>query len=202
MELIVISNPIAGINEAELINGLFRAGLKYFHLRKPKSDRQAQRDLLLEIDPEFWDRIALHQYHDMADEFGIKRLHYTESARQLPSCGTMLKQIADGYRLSTSIHDMISIPEIEHFHYVFYGPVFNSISKAGYQSVVPEDFILEKNGYKNNVIALGGVQSSNLRQIRSMGFDGAAVLGTLWNQPHNAVERFNELQGLLTFKTI
>jgi thiamine-phosphate pyrophosphorylase len=199
MELIVISSPFAVADEGPLINNLFRAGLKYFHLRKPESDLQSLRDLLNEIEISFYDRIALHQFHEIANEFGIKRLHYTESARRTFCLKTMRKQQADGFTLSTSIHDIPSLPRVEHFNYVFYSPVFNSISKPGYNSKVSEDLILDKAGYETKVIALGGVQVSNLPRIKRMGFDGAAVLGTLWNEPHKAVELFNQLKEQLPF---
>jgi thiamine-phosphate pyrophosphorylase len=199
MELIVISNPFVVIEEAKIINKLFRAGLKCFHLRKPESDAQTLRDLLNEIDASFYDRIALHQFHEMAEEFGIKRLHYMELARTKSCLNTMQDQLANGFKLSTSIHDITSLPEVDHFHYVFYSPVFNSISKAGYHSKVSEDFILAREDYKTKVIALGGVQASNLTRIKQMGFDGAAVLGTLWNEPNKAVERFNQLNEQLIF---
>jgi thiamine-phosphate pyrophosphorylase len=199
MELTVISNPSAVVDEGKLINKLFRLGLKCFHLRKPDSDVQTLTGLLNEIDSCFYDRIVLHQFHEMAEEFGLRRLHYTESARKTSCLKTMRNQLADGFTLSTSIHDITSLTQVECFHYVFYGPVFNSISKAGYQSTVSEDFILDKAGSKTKVIALGGVQASNLTRIKRMGFDGAAVLGTLWNEPLNAVERFNQLNEQLLF---
>jgi thiamine-phosphate pyrophosphorylase len=199
MELIVISNPFAVADEAKLINELFRSGLKYFHLRKPESDLEEVKRLLREIAQEFHDRIALHQFHGMAADFGIKRLHYTESVRKISCFSTMQTQIADGFTLSTSIHDLTSLPRVDHFHYVFYGPVFDSISKTGYAGQVSEDFVLDRPLYKTKVMALGGVKGSNITRIKEMGFDGAAVLGTLWNEPLYAVERFNQLQELLPF---
>lgn len=208
MELIVISNPFAIADEAKLINKLFRAGLKCFHLRKPEIDLQSLKDLVGDIEICFHRRIALHQFHEMAGEFGIKRLHYTESLRQrsgliaLEHSGlnAMQKLIAAGFKLSTSIHDIKILPRVEQFHYVLYGPVFNSISKAGYPSKVPIDFQLDKEGCKTKVMALGGIQASNLSQIRKMGFDGAAVLGTIWNEPHHVVEKFKQLKEQLLFE--
>jgi thiamine-phosphate pyrophosphorylase len=199
MELIVISNPFAIAHEAKLINALFQSGLKCFHLRKPESDPESVRRLLKEIAQEFHDRIALHQFHELASDFGIKRLHYTESARKDACFSTMQAQIANGFTLSTSIHDLTSLPGMEHFQYVFYGPIFDSISKAGYAGRVSAAFVLDKALYKTKVMALGGVKAANIARIKEMGFDGAAVLGTLWNEPQYAVERFNQLQELLPF---
>lgn len=194
MELIVISNPFAIPDEANLISKLFHADLKCFHLRKPESELQRLRDLLKDIDSRFYERIALHQYHDMAEEFGIKRLHYTGSSRSTSCLKTIRNQGAEGFTLSTSIHEITSLPEIRHFDYAFYGPVFNSISKAGYQSKVSENVRLNKADCETKIIALGGVQACNLTRIKRMGFDGAAVLGALWNEPHKAVQRFNQLK--------
>lgn len=198
MELIVISNPAAVAHEGKLINNLFQSGLKYFHLRKPDTDIRTLIHLLNEIDSGFYDRIALHQFHEMAEEFGIKRLHFTESARKTSNLKSLQDQLAAGFTLSTSIHNISSLPKVEHFSYIFYGPVFNSISKAGYLSKVPKNFMLEKADCKTKVIALGGVQASNLMKIKEMGFDGIAVLGTLWNEPRHAVEQFSQLKQHLT----
>lgn len=199
MQLIVISNPFAVADEGKLINKLFLAGLKYFHIRKPDSHLQTLKDLLNEIESCFYERIALHQFHEIAGEYGIKRLHYPEAARKACCVNKLQDQLADGFTMSTSIHDTTLLAEVQHFNYVFYGPVFNSLSKAGYQSKVSADFILDKGPCKTKVIALGGVQESNLTSIKRMGFDGVAVLGTIWNEPHKAVEQFNYLQEQLTF---
>jgi thiamine-phosphate pyrophosphorylase len=200
MRLIVISNPFEVPNEGKLINQLFRAGLNYFHIRKPESNLQTLKDLLNKIEPCFYNRIALHQFHEIAAEFNIKRLHYPETVRKASSLQTIQNQLADGFILSTSIHDITSLPMVQHFHYIFYGPVFNSISKAGYKSKVSEDFRLDKANLETKVIGLGGVQGTNLTSIKRMGFDGVAVLGTIWTEPNKAVEKFTHLKEQLTSK--
>ncbi|MDF2430647.1 MAG: thiamine-phosphate pyrophosphorylase [Mucilaginibacter sp.] len=189
-----ISNPAAVADESIIINNLFQAGLKYFHIRKPESDVQTVRGLINGIAPQFYDRIALHQFHEMASDFGIKRLHYTERARKASNTKKRQNQLADGFTLSTSIHDVTTLPALEHVDYVFYGPVFNSISKPGYQSKLSADFKLDKTNIKPKVIALGGIDVSNLTMVKLMGFDGAAVLGTFWSEPDKAVAIFNQLK--------
>lgn len=194
MELIVISNPAAVADESIIINNLFQAGLKYFHIRKPESDFQTVKELVNGIAPCFYEQIALHQFHEMASDFGIKRLHYTESALKQSGRQQLQLQLDDGLILSTSIHDIKLLSTLEHFEYAFYGPVFNSISKAGYQSKLANDFKLDKPCSKPRVFALGGVELSNLAKVKEMGFDGVAVLGTLWAEPAKAVERFSQLK--------
>ncbi len=175
------------------------AGMKYFHLRKPESDVQSVKDLLNGIRPRFYERIALHQFHEIAPDYGINRLHYTGKAREASILKQLQARLAKEMILSTSIHDLSILPDLAHFDYVFYGPVFDSISKPGYQSRLAVDFKLDKVNVKPQVIALGGLKLSNLPQIKQMGFDGAAMLGMLWNEPNKAVESFNQLQKIYPF---
>src|SRR6478735_4898323 len=97
MELIVISNPVAVAGESIIIDTLLQAGLKYFHIRKPKSNFQAVKQLLDGIAPRFYDRIVLHQFHEMASDFGIKRLHYTEQVREALTTAKLQRQLDDGF---------------------------------------------------------------------------------------------------------
>lgn len=193
MELIVISNPIPVVDETILINNLFTAGLTCLHIRKPGADAKSLRELINGIAPRFYDRIALHQCHELAPEYGIKRLHYTESDRENTSSKSRAVLKAAAYVLSTSIHDLTLLPSLSDFDYTFYGPVFNSLSKPGYQSVVPENFKLDKTGISPKVIAIGGITPVNLTTVKPMNFDGAAVLGALWKQPQQAVTTFKDL---------
>jgi thiamine-phosphate pyrophosphorylase len=193
MELIVISNPGHIADESIIVNNLFQSGLKCFHIRKPESTIETVRELINGIAPRFYHRISLHQFHAIAPEYGIKRLHYTESVRTRSNQKKLQSKVDDGFALSTSVHDISMLPALTYFDYAFYGPVFNSISKPGYQSKLPAGFKLDKTNIKTKVMALGGVEAGNLIRIKNMGFDGAAVLGTLWNE-HKALARFHQLK--------
>ena len=199
MQLIVISHPDAIANEARLINQLFESGLTRFHLRKPGYDAGQTAGLLRQINEQYHHYIALHQHHDVAQDFGIKRLHYTEQHRVNtdPEKLTMLND--QGYILSTSVHEIAALQTLTRFDSAFLGPIFNSISKPGYQAKWSDSFSLNKQGIQLNVIALGGIELSNLSKIKAMNFDGAAVLGTIWNNPDLAISNFENLkQGLLS----
>ena len=202
MQLIVISNPNIVVHEARIINQLFEAGLTRFHLRKPDWDEQHLIDLLRQIDQAFHAYIALHQYHRIAPDCNIKRLHYTEKNRLTTEQNKLILQKEEGFVLSTSIHDITDLSSLEPFDYTFFGPVFNSISKPDYQSKLPYDFHINRNNNQPKVIALGGVEVANLAKLKAMNFDGAAVLGTIWNDPTQAITNFRQLQEhLLTKQT-
>lgn len=190
----VVSSAKDVADEPDIINALFNAGLCRFHLRKPLSSVQEVRALLNNINPAFYHRIALHQHHEVAQAYGITRLHYTDQVRKQTSPELLELQKAEGYKLSTSIHNMQLLPSLTVFDYAFFGPVFNSLSKPGYQSCIGADFRLDKQSAQPEVIALGGVEAQHLQQVKTMGFDGAAVLGTIWNQPKNALQTFKQLK--------
>jgi thiamine-phosphate pyrophosphorylase len=190
MHLIVISNPVAVPNEAALVNTMFDAGLKLFHLRKPCDSLSDVRRLVQHIKPVYYSRIALHQYHEMAEEFGMKRLHFKEESKPLNGHRSLLR--TKGYTLSKSVHDLSDLHSLKEFDYVFFSPVFDSISKSNYKTVIGQDFKLDKS-IATDVIALGGINRQNINQAKTMGFAGAAVLGALWNDPQNALKNLIEL---------
>jgi thiamine-phosphate pyrophosphorylase len=197
MQLIVISHPDNVANEARLINQLFENGLTRFHLRKPGYDEEQIVRLLEQIDERYHHYIALHQHHGMAQDFGIERLHYTEQNRASISADKLALLIDEGYILSTSVHDLEALYTLKYFDNAFFGPIFNSISKPGYQAKWPDSFSLNKQDIQVNITALGGINLSNLSRVKAMNFDGVAVLGTIWNNPDLAISNFKNLkQGL------
>lgn len=190
MELIVISAPDVVVDEAQIINRLFGAGLQRFHLRKPGWDIRQCIDLLAQIDRSYHHAIVCHQHHRLVKTFEMDHLHYTEKDRLEAEQLKLAALVTEGYLLSTSVHDVSSISKLQCFEYTFLSPVFNSISKPGYQSMLPAGFCLDKNKPGPKVIALGGVDESNLDQVKRMNFDGAAVLGAIWHDPQQSVSNF------------
>ncbi len=193
MKLFVISNPKNFPQEAQLINQLFEAGMNCFHLRKPGKNAAEINDLIQHIDPENHPKIALHQHHFLVGKNSIKRLHFTEEIRNKTE-GKDLQQLKQqGFTLSTSVHQAEMISEMQQFDYVFLSPVFNSISKAGYAGFANASFTIQKSVKQPEVIALGGIDATTIHQLKTMDFDGAAVLGTIWQQPEKAVSNFKTL---------
>lgn len=66
--------------------------------------------------------------------------------------------------------------------YCFLSPVFDSISKQGYQAKFDKNelkvFLKKKRTIK--VIGLGGVTLENYAELMNLGFDGGAFLGSVW----------------------
>jgi len=194
--LVVISYPTAVADEANSINALFDEGLKILHLRKPGIAKADLCLILNAIRPYYRYRIALHQHHEIAAEFGINRLHFTESGRKTTSYDKLsqLKQLYNN-KLSTSIHqldDYVNLPSC--FDYTFFGPVFNSISKQGYISTLPENFKFPLLFNQPDPIALGGIDATNIQKALDMQFSGVAALGIIWKKPGESIQQFKTLQ--------
>ena len=193
-ELIVITHPEMLPEEAGIINQLFAHGLTRLHVRKPESTVPELRALLEQIDPQFRERIALHQHHELAGEFGITRLHFTESNRSAKSSEKLEALKTNGNVLSTSLHNPADLEQLSPcFDYAFLGPVFDSISKKNYKAALPNDFQLERFNFPGKLIALGGIDGTKLDFVASLGFDGVAVLGAIWTDTANAVTEFRVL---------
>jgi len=189
--LIVISNPTPLKNDAAIINQLFDEGLSVFHLRKPECSSQDLVLLLQEINPLHHSKIALHSHHSLAKSFGINRLHYTEASREQITEPDLIEAQSKNV-LSTSVHSVDDYQNLSlHFNYAFLSPVFDSISKPGYQK---QTFDLSKINKKpgTKLIALGGIDVNNCNKALDMGFDGIAVLGSIWNA-ENKIDAFKQI---------
>ncbi len=197
MKLLVISSPGQVYNEANIINQLFKLGLQYFHIRKPEDSEEQVKTLISGIYPEFYSRLAIHQHHGLAEEFKIKRLHFTESERKKQSRNALRRLTDKGFNLSTSIHDLALLPSLEDYKYVFFGPVYDSISKPDYKSELERGFKINNTSQTPLIIAIGGICADKLDSIKKMNFDGAAVLGSVWKNSEEAVRNFETLQKCL-----
>ncbi|MEO6903554.1 MAG: thiamine phosphate synthase [Bacteroidia bacterium] len=190
--VVVISNPTIIENEVALINQLFDAGLSVFHLRKPNDTLEETKKLLMKIEKQHHSKIALHQHHQLSENFDIKRLHYTEERRK----NDKMKEIQSNHNFiySTSIHQLKEYEHIsDSFEYCFLSPIFNSISKLNYKSILTPDFKLPL-CKKAKIIALGGIDIPNIDTVKKYDFNGIALLGSIWHNSKNAIQNFKRLK--------
>jgi thiamine-phosphate pyrophosphorylase len=190
MDPIIISSPANCKDEFSIVNQLFEAGLQIFHLRKPGSSKMDCQRFLRAINPVYHDRIALHQHHELANEFMIRRLQYPEALRN----GQQLHLSTESVIRSTSIHHLDELRMLTSYDYTFFSPVFDSLSKPGYRGVTDANFRLKKEAVTTKVIALGGIDTNNVLRVKEMNFDGLALLGCIWNQPYDAIVTFLEIK--------
>jgi hypothetical protein len=72
MQVVLITPPTTAPNEVHDVNRMFDAGLPVLHLRKPVADTVALRRYLQDINPQYLNRVVVHQHHSIAKEFNLK----------------------------------------------------------------------------------------------------------------------------------
>ena len=193
--MLVITNPVPIPNEIDTIHSLFENGLELLHVRKPDFSKEEMKSFLSEIKSGYRQQLVLHSHHQLATEFGINRIHFTEKTRMEMTDESLKNWKEKGFILSTSIHQMNDFEGLYNvFDYAFFGPVFESISKPDYHSNI--DFKKELEHRTNNktaLIALGGITSNKIKTVLEYGFDNVALLGTIWNS-NNPIENFKLCQ--------
>ncbi|RPE13559.1 thiamine phosphate synthase [Chitinophaga lutea] len=189
----IVTSPERIHEEHLYLNELAAAGPVTLLLRKPGWSLEAYTGLLDRLHDH--SRVMVAGFPELLQRYNVMGLHVgeavrrTDNSRTVPSAGTPHRQASQAPVFSTSIHTPGA--PAGPWNYLLLGPVFDSISKNGYSGkghlfvAVPP-----------NCIAIGGVQADNIRQVKSMGFCGAALLGTIWSNPAGAVKTYQTIQDL------
>jgi thiamine-phosphate pyrophosphorylase len=180
--MIVITNPSAIANEISIIDSLFEEGLSLLHIRKPDFSEFEMAKYIHQIKLEFRSKVVLHSQHQLADDFGINRIHFSEKERKYNPDFPARFSKPCRYK-STSTHSIEDFNSLESgFDYAFLSPVFTSISKEDYHPKVNLfEALKSRTNFNTKVIALGGIKADNIEEVFQKGFDDVALLGTIWN---------------------
>lgn len=150
--------------------------------------------------------ISVHQFQKIIEEltsnFSIHHFHLSEEVSNIFL--SLIQSHEDFYykyhslNVSASVHHFNLKEEYNHFSYLIYGPVFESISKKNYIPKINQDVIQkhlqdihEQLGIP--IIAIGGINSDNFKDALKMGFSGVALKGHIWQSP-------DPIEQLLNFK--
>ena len=180
MKLVVLTSENKIQNEATVLNELFASGLTTLHLRKPQYEIEEYRELLDEIKVEYYKYIVVHFHHELCGEYGLKGVHLQENAR-LVLKGKLVSYIkgyqSNGFSVSSSFHYPKDIVDCGgKFDYVLLSPVFDSISKQGYEG---QGFNVRQ--VDALIVGMGGVNENTVQKTFNLGYKGAGVLGGIWN---------------------
>lgn len=196
--MIVITNPFFIEDEIQILHSLLEEGLSLLHIRKPDFSEVEMAKFIHQIKLEFRTNLVLHSHHQLAEDLGIERFHFSEKerksnpidpARFTKPCRFKCESI------STSTHAIEDFNSLENdFDYAFLSPVFKSISKENYY---PKTNLFEalksRTNYKTKIVALGGIDSGNIQKTFENGFDDVALLGTIWKN-ENPLKQFKLCQ--------
>lgn len=201
MKLILITSPHYFVEEDKIITTLFEEGLDILHLRKSETAPIYAERLLSLIPEQYHKRIVVHESFYLKDEYKLKGIHLDSRNPHMP-------HHVKGH-VSRTCHTLEEVKEHKrNFDYVFLSPVFDSISKKDRPAnYTPEEIQkAHKEGIiDKRVIALGGIDVDNIRQVKDNGFGGAAIMGALWNKfdtclDHDfdqVIEHFKKLKKLI-----
>lgn len=194
-KLIVITQENTLKNEADLWVQLLKMGVGKIHVRKPGMKTDELLKLVNTVPLEYRKQLIIHQNPQVTLDAGAGGLH-------LP-----FRHIIDGkismpvhYSLSASTHNWQEAEKaMKLCSYCFISPVFNSISKTGYNAN-PELASVPVHLKGARIYALGGIHGGNIQSVLSMGYYGAAVLGAIWNNSSNLLDITKELLDVITNK--
>lgn len=175
MKWIVITSPVCFAGEALFLRDLAEAGVDAIHLRKPESDRVAFESLLEQLEPAVRRLMVTHDYFELAASYGLRGVHLNRRHPEPPAGWTG--------QLSCSCHSFEEVARRKgSMDYVFLSPVFNSISKQGYEAAFTDeqlDAAARSGLLDHRVMALGGITPECAPQLRRWHFGGGAMLGCI-----------------------
>ncbi len=186
--MIVLIAPETDVsNEIEILHQLFQEGLQYYHLRKPNKNYEEHCAYLNQIDSKYHNRIVVHFFHEMVNEFNLKGIHFQEQKRidNIDNPGQYFLNLnMYGKTISSSFHELEVLENCDfEFDYHLLSPVFSSISKKGY-----EGRGFDVNHINKRIVGMGGVTSDNIIEFDKLGFKGVGVLGGIWNSSEPLME--------------
>lgn len=157
-----------------IIQFLDSEAIDFFHIRKKQSSESYTRSLLSMIPERLHSSLVLHSHYDLLKFFHLKGSHGI---------------------ISKSCHSLQELKEGRGVEYSFLSPIFDSISKKGYES----RFSLQDENLINSiaglpVIALGGVTPDDFQKLFQIKFAGAALLGYLWSPNSTLCEKISHIK--------
>jgi len=191
MQIVVISPESSDPREIPAMRRFFADGLECYHVRKPSWTAAELGAWLRGLPGEWRPRLILHEHHPLVGELGLGGRHDKDS-------GPAGNPLPGGS--SRSCHDVASLRRhLGAYRTILFGPVFPSLSKPGYGPAADfpwyELWALLRQGRRAGtpgspgsarVLAIGGITARRLARCFEIGFDGAAVLGAVWNDPDPA----------------
>ncbi len=193
--LVVVTASGAVPEEGRILNQLFEAGLQWLYFRKLGLPLRYGSKVISAVDPAFRNRIAIRTAADrenLADRFGLHRVHLTETDRS--TCASNSPEVLKkaGREISTACHRINdALAMARRAHLVFLSPVFDSISKTDHPGRLEGKALPP---HKGNIIALSGVMPHRFPKLIAGGYNGAAMLGYIWQCPELAAKRFKTAQ--------
>ena len=177
MKIIAITSTEVIEADEYIIKVLIKQGIDIVHLRKPDSSIDECRNLLAKLTDKERGKIVVHDYPELYYEFSLMGIHINKNITSLPEGYSGVK--------TRSCHSLEEVQMYkDDYDYLFLSPIFDSISKKGYQSNFTDAKLRQASRIgviDHKVIALGGVTFDKIPYLQSLNFGGVAMLGAIYN---------------------
>lgn len=202
MKSIVYTPEVNISNEIEKITSLFEAGVDFLYLRKPNISSAYWYAYLEQLPYGFEDKIVTNDFqllHDM----NLGGFHFQRDIIQSLSMEDLRENLLLLHQKnkisSATAHDFDELRKYDGlFTHVLISPIFDSISKSDYTSgwnlEELKAYISNRNQSQTLLFAQGGIDEKKIDIIHLVGLDGVTLLGYLWNDAEQAVEKFKNLK--------
>lgn len=178
MKLALFTTPEDLLSEIDSLEHLLEEGVDFLHVRKDNKDHEYMTKIINHIPKKYRPQVVLHGHRNIAEHYGLGGLHHKTGTVYLEDCQTDFQ--------TKAFHSIEEIKACKKpYEYGFLSPIFNSISKPGYDAKFKEDELKDFLNSKQKpfpIFALGGIEESTIDKARELGFDGVGVLGAIWSQ--------------------
>jgi thiamine-phosphate pyrophosphorylase len=197
--LAVLTLPGLFDGEVELLEGMLEAGLRKLHVRKPGVEADALEGLLERLAPRWGSRLVLHGSCELAVRYRIPQVHGAVGFKDGSglSGGGPFVGVGAPVAVSTSVHSWEEFRALpDGLAYAFLSPLFDSISKPFYRAGAG---LLRQpaGGLPCLPMGLGGIGAGTIGEMLREGWKAGAVLGWIWDEPREAVERYIQLKKII-----
>lgn len=190
MRIFVITHPEFISNEAETLISLLENGVSYIYIKKRTSDFLKYQKLLQQIPTNLLSKIIVQKSMDspnLKTKIHLNSLEYNNSTDK-------------GF--STSFHDYSTFAmesKKKRFEYAYLSTFFGSISKKEYQNDLDLKNIVKKSdtSERKKMIALGGIDDTNIGWVKDNGFENIAILGHIWHSGGNPISQLEKIKNKL-----
>ena len=206
MEIIVYTPENEIQDEVEIISQLLDLGPHHLYIRKPHLDDFSLVDYMEKFDPKYYPKMISTSLI-ITKEFELEGYHFTREILQKNEKYNekILEWLHSNNKISSvSAHSTDEIKKhAGKYKHIIVSSVFKSISKENheynwdYEELKNEISILRTNSTFNiqhsTLFAVGGVDTDKISTIKEMHFEGFGLLGALWNEPENAINKFKAM---------
>lgn len=202
MKKIIYTPEQDQISEIEKIVSMFEMGADYLYLRKPEKDISYWYAYIEQF-PYGWESKMITSEFKLLHDLKLGGFHFNREMLQNVSEKDLienLKMLKDSsIKSSVTAHDLSELNKYDgQFDIVLISPLFDSISKKEYHGNWDFEklkiFIENRTPLSTLLIGQGGIVDKNFMEVQSLGLDGYALLGYLWNSSEDVIENFKKLR--------